>query len=186
MRRCKFISSRLQTETETFAVENTSLPLEMFPGKRSVLRKHGPVRIVLSKRKGIYILFALLEAIASRGGNVADFPGDFLLKGKGEACERERARARACSRKHVQAGVADQLNMATVAGCGACACARPPCAVKGSATIGKGSPEKGKTGIASGPSDSEKEPAGEQKEATSAWRTVCVVRAIERQTPRRV
>lgn len=165
-----------------FFLSKTSLPLEIFrEGEGEGSFRNNLAHFVLFRRRVSIPFFALLEAIASRGSNVADFPGDLLLRGKGG----KRARSRSCSCSRINAtgrGGRPIKYGDRGAGCGACACARPSCAAKGSATIGKGSPEKGKTGIGSGPSDVEKEPAGEQKEATSAWRTVCVVRATERQT----
>jgi len=81
----------------------------------------------------------------------------------GRRGEREDTRAlflsfHPCSSRARKAGVADQLNMSTTAGCGACACAPP---LRARAVRGE---RIARSEVAAA---RRKEPAGEQKAATS-------------------
>lgn len=83
-----------------------------------------------SETEGVDGFSALFEAIAGLCAAVvavvATLPIflETLFTGKGEMRARAYAHTLPLSRVHVRAGVVGQLNMASAAGCGACACAR--------------------------------------------------------------
>lgn len=131
--------------------------VEPFPHVR-VLR-NSPARPRPFQAEGIDALSAPFEAIANRCS--AALPRLSWssrrrggLAGRGETGTRALSLPSPVSVARVRAGVADQLNMSTTAGCGACACARPSRARRGKRR------RKGRTG------DRGSEPSGGEKEGT--------------------